>query len=522
MKRFGTRALVVLALAVVLSLGLAAGAMATPSFNAVSPVTASNTASGSFSLIILGNNISEILDVDSVTLYQTGPPYDVIYTSNPQVIALLPNTVITSDLNTYGEHAGTYNVVIAYCTSLGQIIPSTGTLYGAFTVTQPAPPPATPSINSVTPARVTAGAPGFTMTVTGLGFGTFPFEAKVMWNSTALVTTGTMPNPTAILSATVPATLLATPGTASITVVNPNLGGGVVSNAIMFSVETAAPVLTGLAPATTFAKFYQPPVVVLSGSGFLAGSTVVVNGVSRAATFVSSTQLSVQLTAADIATAGSFTIAVSNPAPGGGTSAGLPFTVVADTTAPVTTISGADALWHNAPVTLTVTATDAQSGVQMTQYGIGTVPPWTTLAGTTITVPAPAGGGGDGVKTVSAFSTSKCNIAEAPPVTATVNICTVGPATEAFAPTSVKKGKSLTLGYQADSITPTCTIQFKIFKSNGATAKTLSVGEKASNTQGSYKFTCNLAKGKYKVKVYATDAAGNAQATMNGDSFTVK
>ena len=266
MRRRTTGVLMVLALAVVLSLGLAASASATPSFTSVSPLTHANTASATFSLAVLGNNLSEILDVDSVTLYQIGPPYDVIWTSNPQVVALLPSTVITCDLNTFGEHAGSYNVEIAYCTGLGQIIPTTSMINNAFTVTQPAPPPGKPEITSLSPAKVVAGAAGFTMTVNGSGFQVFP-AAVVMWNSTALTTTGAVVNPTAVLTATVPASLVATPGTASITVVNQLVGGSDVSNAIGFSITNAPPVLTGLAPATTWAKLITPPAVVLTGSG---------------------------------------------------------------------------------------------------------------------------------------------------------------------------------------------------------------------------------------------------------------
>ncbi len=522
MRRGTKRVLMVLALTVVLSLGLAASAMAAPSFTGVTPANHSNTASADFSLLISGSNLSEITDIDYVTLYQQGPPYDVIWTDNPTVVPLLPNTVVTCDANTYGEHQGVYNVEIGYYWGglLGQPL-QTSTIYGAFTVTQPPPPPGNPEITSLSPAKVVAGAAGFNLTVTGANFQAVVNPSVVMWNSTALVTTNGFP-PASSLSAAVPASLVATAGTAMITVVNPNLGGGVVSNAIGFSITTAAPVLSGLSPASTWAKLVTPPAVVLTGSGFVSGSTAVVNGVSRAATFVSSTQLSVQLTAADIATAGSFTIAVSNPAPGGGTSAAQTFTVNAETTAPVTVISGADTAWHNLPVTLTIAATDSQSGVQKTMFGIGTTPPWTQLSGTSLTVPGPMGGNPNGANVVSAYSIDNCGTSETPPVQVTVNICTTGPTTEAFAPSSVKKGKTLKLGYQADSITPTCSITFKITKSNGGTAKTINLGQKASNTRGNYSFTCKLAKGKYKVKVYSTDAAGNAQSSMTGDSFTVK
>ena len=50
-----------------------------------------------------------------------------------------------------------------------------------------------------------------------------------------------------------------------------------------------------------------------------------------------------------------------------------PFTVTVppgDATAPTTTVSGVDTLWHRTPVTLTFTATDTESGVMRTEYAI--------------------------------------------------------------------------------------------------------------------------------------------------------
>ena len=526
MKKRSTAILVALAVMAVLSLGLASSALAMwspePVFSYVSPSTASNGPGSSFQLAIHGSNFSEISSIEAVRLEMVGPPYDVIYATNEQLNFLMPPS-ITCNINTWGETPGTYNVAIDWWNDLiGELWPETSYIYGAFTVTAPTPTPSVPFISSVTPTKATAGGPAFMLTVNGSNFSTGSMPAVVKWNGQALMTTpGGLPNPTAWCTAVVPANLIATPGIALITVSNPNIGGGVSSNTMNFAITTAPPVLTGIAPATTWAKFVTPPLVVLSGSGFTNGATVrTSSGVSRAATYVSPNQLNVQLTAADVALAGTVTVSVTNPDPGGGTSAALPFSVIAETSIPVTTMTGADALWHNTPVNLTVTATDSQSGVQMTQWGVGTVPPWTTLVGSIATVPAPAGGSGDGVKTVSAFSTDNCGNVGAT-VTATVNICTNGPATEAFSPGTVTKGKTLKLGYQADSITPTCTITFKMFKSNGSIAKTINLGEKPSNTQGSYKFTCNMSRGKYKVKVYSTDAAGNAQSTMTGDSFTV-
>ncbi|HET6494202.1 MAG TPA: hypothetical protein VFH61_02420, partial [Thermoleophilia bacterium] len=56
-----------------------------------------------------------------------------------------------------------------------------------------------------------------------------------------------------------------------------------------------------------------------------------------------------------------------------------------DTTAPVTTQSGADDAWHTDPVTVTFTATDALSGVSLTEYRVDDGQ-WTT--GSAVTVSA--------------------------------------------------------------------------------------------------------------------------------------
>jgi hypothetical protein len=68
--------------------------------------------------------------------------------------------------------------------------------------------------------------------------------------------------------------------------------------------------------------------LTVSGSGFVDGATVRWNGADRATTFVSSTQLTAEITATDGARAGSASITVFNPvAPGGGSSNALTLTV---------------------------------------------------------------------------------------------------------------------------------------------------------------------------------------------------
>jgi 6-phosphogluconolactonase (cycloisomerase 2 family) len=66
----------------------------------------------------------------------------------------------------------------------------------------------------------------------------------------------------------------------------------------------------------------------VNGSGFVASSVVQWNGSNRPTTFVSSSQLSAQIPASDIAALGKAAITVFTAAPGGGTSASFPFNVL--------------------------------------------------------------------------------------------------------------------------------------------------------------------------------------------------
>ena len=83
---------------------------------------------------------------------------------------------------------------------------------------------------------------------------------------------------------------------------------------------------TGLSPsiAVTGGPAFT---LTVNGTNFVNSSTVNFNGVGRTTTFVSATKLTSQILASDIGTAGTFPITVVNPAPGGGTSNAVNFTV---------------------------------------------------------------------------------------------------------------------------------------------------------------------------------------------------
>jgi hypothetical protein len=67
--------------------------------------------------------------------------------------------------------------------------------------------------------------------------------------------------------------------------------------------------------------------LTVNGTKFVSGCTVEWNGAALATTFVSGTQVTAKVPAADIAAAGTASVTVKNPAPGGGTSNALTFTI---------------------------------------------------------------------------------------------------------------------------------------------------------------------------------------------------
>jgi hypothetical protein len=195
----------------------------------------------------------------------------------------------------------------------------TPTPSATFTPTPtPTPTPCnSPTISTISPTCTGAGGPQFMLTVNSPNPGNFILGETVYWNETPLVTTFVSKKQ---LTATVPAALIATPGTASITV----RGCGGTSGAVTFTIS-AAPTISSLAPACASTGDSQFTLTV-NGTNFVSTSLVNWNGAALTTTFVSSTQLTAIVPAANIATAGAFSITVVSPC--GATSNAITFQVV--------------------------------------------------------------------------------------------------------------------------------------------------------------------------------------------------
>ena len=187
-----------------------------------------------------------------------------------------------------------------------------------FTVTAPNP---LPLLTGLAPGSASRGSTSLTLTVSGSGFVS---GSIVRWNGESRTTSFVSPTQ---LTAQIAATDLAVAGTAQVTVVNPSPGGGV-SNSLTFTITGSSdplPTITQISPEAVFAGSGSFTITV-TGTNFVSGSRVEVDGSERSTSYVSATVLTATIPAADIATAGNRQIAVRSP--GGGLSNTRPLAVI--------------------------------------------------------------------------------------------------------------------------------------------------------------------------------------------------
>ena len=199
-----------------------------------------------------------------------------------------------------------------------------GATSGPITISKPACPDAPtsgftvlnplPVITVLSPTSATAGGPAFTLNVTGSGFAA---GAKLQWNGADRATTVVSATQ---LTAAIPASDIATAGSANVTVVNPAPGGGA-SGPLSLAIRepNKLPQLTDLTPNPVIAGG-QNFTLTINGRDFVMGSTIRWDGNDRPTTFVSATQLTAAIPSSDIATARDVKITVFTPEPGGGRS----------------------------------------------------------------------------------------------------------------------------------------------------------------------------------------------------------
>lgn len=290
-----------------------------------------STVAGSpaFTLTVSGANFTR-----GTTVNWNGSPLSTIVVSTSQMTAEVPPALVSK--------AG--DASITAITADGAISNAAKFVIGSFTLTD------------ISPRAVTAGGPAFTLTAAGTGF-----------QAGAVVNVGGASIPASAVTSTsltapVPASAIAQPGTLSVTVTNP---GGAVSNAVTLTV--AEPLtLTAISPSTVTAT--APAfVLTLTGGGFESGASAQVGASTLPAASSSRTQMSVNVPASAIGVAGALTVRVVNP--NGQMSNSLTLTV---SPAPViTSLSPAASAAGGAGFTLSVAGSNLTSGSTVRWNGQG-------------------------------------------------------------------------------------------------------------------------------------------------------
>ena len=228
-------------------------------------------------------------------------------------------------------------------------------------------------IDTINPVLIGVGVNGFTLTVDGVGFVS---GAVVQWNGAALATT-----PISIhqVTAQVPANLVASPSTASITVV----AGGSTSNQVPLAVVTADPIVNSIAPNLAMAGGSGFTLTV-NGTGFANGAVVEWNGTILTTAFVSDQVLRATVPASLIASVGSAQVTVLVNQAG---SNAVPFSIV-NSSPTIGSLYPSVALAGAGQFTLTLHGVNFGSTPTVSWNGNQLTP--TTASGEQITVIIPA------------------------------------------------------------------------------------------------------------------------------------
>jgi len=166
---------------------------------------------------------------------------------------------------------------------------------------------------------------------------------------------------------------------ASVPAITPAGSTQALTSSASISVVNPAPTITAPVVPASLAVDATPQSLTINGLGFVPSSAVTFNGVNHSATFVNASQLTINLSALDLATVGTFPVVVTNPGPGGG-SATASFTVlplVIISPSPVSVPAGSMQTFTatvSGGGTVTWSVEEGASGGSITSTGIYTAP----------------------------------------------------------------------------------------------------------------------------------------------------
>ena len=237
-----------------------------------------------------------------------------------------------------------------------------------------------PVITGLSPNPAQAGA-AFTLLVSGAGYVCGGTSSTVLLNGATL-------SPTACTATQlqVSATALVA-GSYPVQVKDPS---GQLSTAVNLSVVAPNPVptLASLSPSSA-PSGSAALTLTATGTGFVSGAELRLNGSARTTTFVSPTQLTATVPGTDLATATTWQVTAFNPAPGGGTSNQVGFPVVQSNPVPaITGLTPCGTAAGGGSFSLTVAGTGFAAGATLTFNGTAVTVSSTTATQIGATVPA--------------------------------------------------------------------------------------------------------------------------------------
>ena len=193
----------------------------------------------------------------------------------------------------------------------------------------------------------------------------------------------------------------------------------------------------------------------------------------------------------------------------GNTATSAAVTSLADNTKPATT-DNAPSGWQSNPVTVTLTANDGGSGVNVTEYSVDGNPSYTP--GTSVVIPAPVDGSNDGTHTIAYFSADNAGNIETIKST-TVLIDATPPACPSCSAADYLRG-IVTLSANPDSSgSGINSVAFEYTDAGGSTWTTI-----GTDTTGPGPYTADwdttpVPDGHYDLRIQITDNANNVTTT---------
>lgn len=145
--------------------------------------------------------------------------------------------------------------------------------------------------------------------------------------------------------------------------------------------QNPAPTLTSATPGSVLAGS-PSQTVTLTGTGYISSTSVTLNGTALQANYLSATSLQVVVPASALAAGQVSSLVASNPAPGGGTSAALNFSI----TSPKPALTGLSpqVVAQGAPATVTVNGSGFEANSVVMWNGVAHAT--TFVNGTTLQV----------------------------------------------------------------------------------------------------------------------------------------